>query len=159
MAAHATGGRPARRRKALARPDPATARPTRAPPVLGATFRLTTRPTSPIATQASWFQPRPPIEPAGAIGGLGWNQLACVAIGLVGLVVSLNVAPSTGGALVGLAVAGSGLASAFLRLAGRPPVAWAAIAGGYAARRARGRHRHSSGTALRGHGLDSGEKM
>ncbi len=67
-----------------------------------------------------------PIEPAGAIGGLGWNQLACVAIGLVGLVVSLNVAPSTGGALVGLAIAGCGLASAFL--SPRP-----------AARRSRGR--------------------
>ncbi len=91
-----------------------------------------------------------PIEPAGAIGGLGWNQLACVAVGLVGLVVSLNVAPGPGGALVGLAIAGCGLASAFLSLAGRPPVAWAAIAGGYAARRTRGRHLHHSGVAVRG---------
>ncbi|MGD9734728.1 MAG: SCO6880 family protein [Solirubrobacterales bacterium] len=100
-----------------------------------------------------------PIEPAGAIGGLGWNQLACVAIGLVGLVVSLNVAPGTGGALIGLAIAGSGLAAAFLRLAGRPPIAWAAIAGGYAARRARGRHRYASRTPLRGRGLACDEDL
>ena len=77
----------------------------------------------------------------------------------MGLVVSLNVAPSTGGALVGLAVAGCGLAGAFLRFAGRPPVAWTAIVGGYAARRASGRHRHGSGAAVRGHGLGSGEDL
>lgn len=95
-----------------------------------------------------------PLEPAGAIGGLGWNQLACVALGLVGLVACLNVAPSTAGALVGLAIAGTGLASAFLRLGGRPPVAWAAIVAGYLARRASGRTRHASGAATRGHGLE-----
>jgi hypothetical protein len=94
-----------------------------------------------------------PIEPAGLIGGLGWSQLACVAIGLAGLVLSLHIAPGTTGAFVGLTLAGSGIAGAFLRLAGRPPVAWAAIAGGYAARRARGRLRYVSGAAACGHGL------
>ena len=93
-----------------------------------------------------------PIEPGGAVGGLSWSQIACVALGLVGLVVCLNVAPTTAGALTGLAVAGAGLAGAFLRVGGRPPVAWAAIATGFASRRATGGHRHLSQAPTRGHG-------
>ncbi|HMO01011.1 MAG TPA: type VII secretion protein EccE [Miltoncostaeaceae bacterium] len=85
-----------------------------------------------------------PLEPSGAIGGLGWSQLACVAVGLGGLVVSLNVSPGTSGALVGLTLAGVGLASAFLRLGGRPPVTWAAIVAGHLGRRGRSRHRYAS---------------
>jgi hypothetical protein len=100
-----------------------------------------------------------PIEPGGAIGGLGWSQIACVALGLVGLVVCLNVAATTAGALAGLSVAGSGLASAFLRLGGRPPIAWAAIATGFASRRATGGHRHLSRAPTRGRGLGQDEDL
>jgi len=100
-----------------------------------------------------------PIEPGGAIGGLGWSQIACVALGLVGLVVCLNVAATTAGALTGLAIAGAGLASAFLRLGGRPPVAWAAIATGFAGRRATVGHRHVSGAPTRGHGRGDAEDL
>ena len=79
--------------------------------------------------------------------------MAAVALGLVGLVICLNVAPGTAGALAGLGVAAGGLACAFLRLGGRPPIAWAAIASGYASRRATGAHRHRSRAPGRGHGL------
>lgn len=100
-----------------------------------------------------------PIEPGGAIGGLGWSQLACVGLGLVGLVVCLNVAASAVGALAGLGVAATGLASAFLRFGGRPPVAWAAIVTGFVARRSAGRHRYRSRAPLRGHGLGDADDL
>jgi hypothetical protein len=93
-----------------------------------------------------------PLEPAGAIGGLTWSQLACIALGLTGLVVSLNIVPGTGGALAGLAIACAGAAGAFVRLAGRPPIAWAAIVAGYGGRRARRSHIHLSGATTAGHG-------
>ncbi|WP_217921940.1 SCO6880 family protein [Miltoncostaea oceani] len=94
-----------------------------------------------------------PLEPGGAVGGLGWSQVACVGLGLVGLVTCLNLAPGTSGALSGLAVAGAGLGGAFLHLGGRPPVAWAAIATGFASRRARGRHHYLTKAPLRGYGF------
>lgn len=93
-----------------------------------------------------------PLEPGGAIGGLGWSQITCVALGLVGLVASVNLGRGTGGAFAGLVVAGAGIAGAFLRVAGRPPVAWAAIVSTYVARRATGRTRHASDAALSGYG-------
>ena len=100
-----------------------------------------------------------PLEPGGAVGGLGWSQVASVALGLVGLVTCLNLAPGTSGALSGLAVAGAGLGGAFLRVGGRPPVAWAAIVAGFAGRRARGRHRYLSRAPVRGHGLGEFEGL
>jgi type VII secretion protein EccE len=68
------------------------------------------------------------------------------------LVLSLNVASGPTGALLGLVIAGAGLAGAFLRLSGRPPVSWAGIVAAYLARRATGRDRYASGAATDGHG-------
>lgn len=93
-----------------------------------------------------------PIEPAGAIGGLGWGQLACAAVGLVGLVACLNVSPGPGGALGGLLIAGAALAGAFLRFGGRPPVAWAAVVADFGRRRAAGHLRYVSAAPAGGHG-------
>lgn len=91
-----------------------------------------------------------PLEAGGAIGGLTWGQVACIAGGLLGLVLSLNVAPGPAGALIGLALAGGGAGAALASLGGRPPVAWTAIASGYTARRLSGRLRHRSAAPGRG---------
>lgn len=92
-----------------------------------------------------------PLEAGGAIGGLTWGQVACIAGGLLGLVLCLNAAPGPAGALVGLALAGGGAGIALTSLGGRPPVAWGAIAGGFAARRLTGRLRYRSAAPGLGH--------
>lgn len=92
-----------------------------------------------------------PLEAGGALGGFTWGQVACIAGGLLGLVLSLNVAPGPAGALVGLAVAAGGAAAALTSFGGRPPVAWGGITVGFVARRLSGRLLHRSASPGRGH--------
>ncbi|WP_217913800.1 SCO6880 family protein [Miltoncostaea marina] len=94
-----------------------------------------------------------PLEPGGALGGLTWAQVACIAGGLLGLVLSLNAAPGPAGALIGLAMAAAGAAAALGSLGGRAPIAWGTTAGGFAARRVTGRLRYRSASPGRGHPL------
>jgi hypothetical protein len=85
-----------------------------------------------------------PLEGGGAIAGLTWGQLAAIAAGLGGLVVSLHAVGGPAGGLLGLALAAAGLMAALLRAGGRPPVAWASVVGGFVGRRLTGRHRYRS---------------
>jgi hypothetical protein len=92
-----------------------------------------------------------PLEAGGALGGLTWGQVACIAGGLLGLVLCLNIVPGPAGALVGLTLAAGGAGAALTSLGGRPPVAWGPIAGGFAARRLTRRLSYRSAAPGRGH--------
>ncbi|MGE3138150.1 MAG: SCO6880 family protein [Thermoleophilia bacterium] len=91
-----------------------------------------------------------PRETGGAIGGLGWGQAVSIAVGLLGLVLSLHAAPGIAGIVTGLLWAGGGAIAALATVGGRPPVAWLSITAGYAFRIGTGRVHSRSARPLAG---------
>jgi hypothetical protein len=79
-----------------------------------------------------------PLERRGLLLGLTPIQLASLAGGALMAMVAIHAAPDPAGILAGLILALGGAAVACLPVAGRPPVAWLPVAGGWARRRARG---------------------
>jgi hypothetical protein len=75
-----------------------------------------------------------PLERRGLIGPFSLLQVGTVAISLVVAVLALDLAPSAGGALLGLVVVlGAGALTA-VPLGGRTPVDWAPVLGAYVLR-------------------------
>jgi hypothetical protein len=79
-----------------------------------------------------------PLERRGLLLGLTPVQLASLAGGVLLAFAVVRAVPDPAGILAGLIVALSGAAGACLPVAGRPPVGWLPVAGGWARRRARG---------------------
>ena len=92
-----------------------------------------------------------PREAGGAVAGLSWGQMACVAAGLAAAVVALRADPGPTGALAGMVLAGLAGALALPTPGGRPPIAWAAVLTQFALRRIAGGLRFRAEAPTAGH--------
>lgn len=86
-----------------------------------------------------------PLERRGLIGPFSLLQVGTVAISLVVAVLALDLAPNTGGAMLGVVfvLAAGGLAA--VPLAGRTPIDWAPVLSAYVLRGVTGSRRFRSG--------------
>jgi hypothetical protein len=85
-----------------------------------------------------------PLERRGLVGPFSLLQILTVAISLVAAVLALDLAPSAGGAMLGLVLVLCAGALAAVPLSGRTPVDWAPILSAYLARGLTGSRRFRS---------------
>src|SRR5215207_5408743 len=85
-----------------------------------------------------------PLERRGLVGSLRPVQVFALAASLTAGVLSMRLLSGGVGVLAALGVVVAALAFCFWPIAGRSAEEWLPIAGRFALRRARGRHRHHS---------------
>ena len=94
-----------------------------------------------------------PLERRGLVGSLRPVQVFVIAGSLVGGVILMRALPGYG-FVAALALVLAALAFCFWPIAGRAAEEWLPVAGGFATRRARGRHRHFSTAPQAGVSVD-----
>src|SRR5918994_2286002 len=94
-----------------------------------------------------------PLERRGLVGSLRPAQVFVIAGSLVGGGILMRALPGVGFALA-LALVLTALGFCFWPIAGRAAAEWLPVAGRFALRRARGRHRHQSAAPQAGVSAD-----
>lgn len=84
------------------------------------------------------------LAPGAALGGLAWRQLGTLVLGGIAFVLSLHTVGGTGGAAVGMLVAGVCAVAALVPVSGRTAADWAPVLADFAMRSVRGTTRFRS---------------